>query len=267
LVGDIFTLYSSKLSNILAQNMVPWLNAPILYLDTTDSTNNYAMQLIDADKAQSGMTILTRAQTKGKGQRGKAWIDRPGESLLMSLIIVPRHKLEQQFIFSATVATAIAKTLEALSPRWQVNIKWPNDIIINDKKAGGILIENLLRGNNWSYAVIGFGLNVLQKDFGPDLPAATSLYIASGTLFKTEQIMNLLRHAIVTALLAPAPAADVMRTYNHYLFRKHEWQCFEEHGRAVNYQLQQVHKNGKLEVTDAAGQLHTFNHGEVLWKW
>lgn len=251
----------------MAQNTAQWLNAPILYLDTIDSTNNYAMQLIDADKAQPGMTVLTKAQTKGKGQRGKTWTDRSGESLLMSLITEPQLGLEHQFVFSATVATAIVKVLEMLYPKWQIHIKWPNDIIINDKKAGGILIENILRGSKWSYAVIGFGLNVLQKDFGPDLPTATSLYLASGELFEVDQLMHILRQEIIQQLTRPEATTTAMQTYNDYLYQKNAWQGFLHDERETYYLLKQVHGNGQLETVDGEGITHFFNHGELTWKW
>ena len=225
------------------------------------------MQLIDADKAQPGMTVLTKAQTRGKGQRGKAWTDKPGESLLMSLITEPQLGLEHQFVFSATVATAIVKVLASLYPKWQIHIKWPNDIIINDKKAGGILIENILRGSKWSYAVIGFGLNILQKDFGPDLPTATSLYLASGEFFDVDQLMHILRQEIIHQLTQPESNDIVMHTYNNDLYQKNAWQCFDHDGREIYYLLKQVHGNGQLEVVDGEGITHFFNHGDITWKW
>ena len=116
---------------------------PIIELDSIDSTNNYAMQLIDANKAQHGLTIVAQKQLAGKGQRGNTWADTPGESLLMSIIAMPDRAIHEQFVFSASVAVAIAKVLQKLNNNWQVNVKWPNDIIVNDKKAGGILIENV----------------------------------------------------------------------------------------------------------------------------
>jgi BirA family biotin operon repressor/biotin-[acetyl-CoA-carboxylase] ligase len=267
LVGNIFTLYSSKLSNILAQKTAQWLNAPILYLDTIDSTNNYAMRLIDADKAQPGLTILAKAQTNGKGQRGKLWVDKPGESLLMSIVTEPQQGLGQQFIFSAVIANTIRKTLEELYKNWQITIKWPNDIIINAKKAGGILIENIIRGSKWSYAVIGFGLNVQQPGFPDDLPVATSLQIASGVLFETEQLMHILRHAIIEALTIADSAENIMSTYNKHLYQQGQWQLFEQDGKEVLFLLKEVHPNGSLEVTAQDGSAQYFNHGDITWKW
>ena len=78
-------------------NLQAILEAPIIEIDTIDSTNNYAMRLIDADTAQPGLTIVTDVQTSGKGQRGKVWLDTFGESLLMSMVIRPEYCLDNQF--------------------------------------------------------------------------------------------------------------------------------------------------------------------------
>src|SRR5690606_29724577 len=118
--------------------------------------------LIDADTAQAGLTIVTDVQTNGKGQRGRKWLDAPGESLLMSLVVVPEYEIEHQFSFNMAISLAIADYLQHIYENWDIRIKWPNDIIINDKKAGGILIENVIRGNKWAYSVVGIGINILQ---------------------------------------------------------------------------------------------------------
>ena len=141
---------------------MPFSHLPIIELDSIDSTNNYAMQLIDANKAQHGLTIVTQSQSEGKGQRGKTWLDAPGQSLLMSIIIHPKKEINDQFVFNAAVAVAIANVLQKSNHNWDIRIKWPNDIIINAKKAGGILIENILRGSRWTHSVVGLGLNVKQ---------------------------------------------------------------------------------------------------------
>src|SRR6187399_2669256 len=106
----------------------------MLKFDSLDSTNNYAMQLIDADKAVHGLTILAGRQTAGKGQRGRIWSDEPGESLLMSIIVRPTFDLQAQPLFLAAIAVTIADTISQLLPEDSVRIKWPNDILIGDKK-------------------------------------------------------------------------------------------------------------------------------------
>ena len=173
---------------------------PILELDTVDSTNNYAMRLIDADTAESGLMILANAQTSGKGQRGKQWMSAAGESLLMSLILRPNRTLQQQTQFMAAVAVSVAKICEQNLSKISVKIKWPNDIIIADKKAGGILIENMIRGTSWEWSVIGIGLNIQQRNFPANLPFATSLAAHGAHVLELKSLAIELREEILAAL-------------------------------------------------------------------
>jgi BirA family biotin operon repressor/biotin-[acetyl-CoA-carboxylase] ligase len=243
------------------------LAAPIIELDTIDSTNNYAMQLIDADTAQDGLTVTAARQTAGKGQRGRVWQDEPGQSLLMSIVIVPKHKLNEQFIFNAAITVAIANVLQKLSEHWKVHIKWPNDIIINDKKAGGILIENVLRGSAWLYSVAGLGLNVRQTAMPEELPYATSLAIASGQAFDVPGLRDDLRAAILTATATAVPAATVMRQYNEYLYRRGALQAFADGGTDWKARVVAALPDGTLQVQLADDSVADYTHGNVLWVW
>lgn len=242
-------------------------SAPIIELDTIDSTNNYAMQLIDADTAQHGLTITAQQQTKGKGQRGRQWTDIPGESLLMSIICIPDRGIDSQFVFNASIAVAVAEVLQDLYENWHVSIKWPNDIIINDKKAGGILIENILRGPDWTYAVIGLGMNVLQESFSDNLPFATSLRIASGKEFKLVEIRDLIRKNILRYIGTHKPAEEVMYQYNQSLYRKDDTQKFTDGSIDWPAIIQSAMADGTLQVRVADGSIVHYTHGVVAWKW
>ncbi len=239
----------------------------IIELDFTDSTNNYAMRLIDGNKAQHGLTIVARRQTQGKGQRGKTWQDEPGHSLLMSLIVTPKHLLNQQFAFNAAIAVAIANVLQKLDEHWKVNIKWPNDIIINDKKAGGILIENVLRGSNWTHSVIGLGLNVSQEQFPDELPFAISLKIGSGTNFEVNEILYVIRNSILQALNATTGPAEQMAAYNKLLYKRGRQQVFIEGDKKWNATIIEALENGLLSVQQENGTINHFAHGQVLWDY
>ena len=243
------------------------LDAPIIELDTIDSTNNYAMHLIDADTAQPGLTIVAGRQTRGRGQRGRTWVDHPGESLLTSIICVPDCPLDEQFVFSGTVAVAIAEVLSEIHEGWDVRIKWPNDIIINDKKAGGILIENVLRGNSWNYSIIGLGLNVAQPAFPPDLPFATSLRVASGLDFPLDILLHALRGRILERACTARPASEVMTDYNDFLYRKDCEQKFTDGSQEWKAIIKSAGSNGMLQVQLADGSILHYNHGVAHWKW
>ena len=240
----------------------------LIELEFTDSTNNYAMQLINDDKAQPGTTIVARSQGGGKGQRGRKWTDTPGESLLMSVIVTPKQLLTEQFVFSASVAVAIANVLQNMAGNIPVAIKWPNDIIINDKKAGGILIENVLRGSKWTHSVIGFGLNVNQTEFPDTLPNATSLNMSTGKNFEINALAQQIGEHILATSLFPKSAQRMMENYNELLYRKGMMQQFEDNGSIREAKITGVNADGAIELRFAgATQSETYHHGQINWVW
>ncbi len=243
------------------------LEAPIIELDIIDSTNNYAMQLIDADTAQPGLTITAMQQTQGKGQRGKTWVDSPGSGLLMSIITSSPLLLNRQFAFITATATAVAVTLQGLYEHWDVKIKWPNDIIINDKKAGGILIENVIRGDKWLYSIIGLGLNVKQDHFPANLPYATSLKIASGADFELTMLRDTLRHNILEYTAHSATGDGLLQRYNSMLYRKGAVQSFTDGTNTWDAIIVVAAQDGTLHVQLANGNIVPYTHGMVMWKW
>jgi BirA family biotin operon repressor/biotin-[acetyl-CoA-carboxylase] ligase len=242
-------------------------DAPIIELDTVDSTNNYAMRLIDADKAQPGLTITAKRQEQGKGQRGKSWADAHGESLLMSVVVKPEMEIKDQFLFSISITLAIANVLQKLHDGWQLKIKWPNDIIINDKKAGGILIENVLRGSKWTHSIIGLGLNVNQPTMPHALPNATSLAIAAGEAFDIYAIQEQLRTRILANTVIPPPAKILLKDFNALLYKGNMRQRFSDGQRSWEATLLGVKEDGKLEVILEDGTVTSYIHGQVIWVW
>ncbi len=240
---------------------------PIIQLDSIDSTNNYAMQLIDADKALHGLTIVAQSQTAGKGQRGKTWTDAPGQSLLMSVIVIPWQGISSQFAFNGSVATAIVKVLQFLDNQWNINIKWPNDIIVNDKKAGGILIENVLRGSQWLYSVIGLGLNVKQGHFPPDLPNATSLKIASGKDFDLTKLGTDISESILSEIATHTSDQEKLNSYNRFLYKKGAQQSFTDNNGRWDATIVAVHTDGTIELKLEDGSTAFYHHGQILWDW
>ncbi|MCD6011532.1 MAG: biotin--[acetyl-CoA-carboxylase] ligase [Flavipsychrobacter sp.] len=239
----------------------------IIEHNTIDSTNNYAMLLIDANKAQHGLTITAQSQEGGKGQRGKIWIDSPGESLLMSIIVNPKQAIREQFAFNAAVSVAIAKVLQNAYKNWNIRIKWPNDIIINDKKAGGVLIENVLRGNQWAYSIIGIGMNIKQEHMPPELPSATSLKIASGIDFDIRQLTTDIHDAIMYMVNYPASGPASMKLYNEYLYKRGCRQVFRDNKYTWVATIVDAHADGTLELRYEDGSVTYLHHGQVQWVW
>jgi len=115
-------------------------------LESVDSTNNYAMAMVRTGLAKHGDGYFANAQLQGKGQRGKVWQTEPGTNIILSLAMRPLNlTLSRQFHFSAAIALAVRDFFDAYSGG-DTTIKWPNDIYWRDRKAGGILIENIIVG-------------------------------------------------------------------------------------------------------------------------
>ena len=113
-------------------------------LESVDSTNNYAMAQVRTGLAKHGDGFFALAQVNGKGQRGKTWITEPGTNIILTLVMQPFPlPLAKQFTFSTAIALAVHDFFSAYAGD-ETFIKWPNDIYWRDRKAGGILIENII---------------------------------------------------------------------------------------------------------------------------
>lgn len=244
----------------------------MLHLTEVDSTNNYAMRLIDAAAAEHGTAILADVQTVGKGQRGKGWSAGAGESVLMSLIVAPQRELWDQGTFLASVANSMALFVQNLLPHIKVAIKWPNDIMVSDKKAAGILIENTIRGTAWQWAVVGIGLNVNQDAFGEKLPYATSLRMISGEKYDVRRLAADLYERLLKDLTTAnaLPREDIWQTYNSRLYKAGEQNSFRIGETIVSGTVIAVHEPGHLEISlpEKFGQRRArLTHGEDVWIW
>jgi BirA family biotin operon repressor/biotin-[acetyl-CoA-carboxylase] ligase len=132
------------------------------------------MAQIRAGLAKSGSCYTADFQTNGRGQHGRVWESSKGQNLLCSYILelntldaLKNWTPADQIGFSAAIALG-ARAFFAAFAGSETKIKKPNDIYFSDRKAGGILIENLVRGQEWTWAVIGIGMNINQTEFSPE---------------------------------------------------------------------------------------------------
>ena len=235
----------------------------LIELDSTESTNNYAMSLIRDNKASNGLAILAKHQTKGKGQRGKSWKDAPGESINCSLILKYEHyPVEQTFHLVALTASVLRKVIEATLCH-PVQIKWPNDIYINDKKAAGILIESITRGKQCQWVVIGFGINVNQQNFDPSLPNPISLKQVTGKTYDIKRLAEDCLNILIRDL-ANKPYKEIIIQYNKYLYKKHQPISLQTKEALINAALSGVDETGALILEGNSGYT-TYKVGEVSW--
>ncbi len=137
------------------------LGRSIEYYQRLESTNLEAFELIDEDDPADGTVVITDLQIQGKGRRGRSWFASPGKAVTFSVLPKPEISTEQSGLLSLAAGTAVAEAVAqfGLSP----TLKWPNDIRINGKKCGGILVETRVSGGDVKWAVIGIGINVNER--------------------------------------------------------------------------------------------------------
>jgi BirA family biotin operon repressor/biotin-[acetyl-CoA-carboxylase] ligase len=184
------------------------IGAPLIELPSIDSTNIYAMEQIKAGKAISGSCYNTPFQTHGQGQHGRVWESEKGQNLLCSYVLelkslnpAKNWGPEDQKGLSAAVAIG-AKAFFGANAGDETLIKLPNDIYWRDRKAGGILIENSLRGTDWTWSVIGIGFNINQTSFSPDAPNPVSLRQITGRQWEIARLQTELSKALTKSIQA-----------------------------------------------------------------
>jgi BirA family biotin operon repressor/biotin-[acetyl-CoA-carboxylase] ligase len=237
-------------------------------LSTVDSTNNYATALIHGGQATHGEAIFAHEQTAGKGQRGKRWDSEKGSNIMLSVIVntTPIQHLPP-FLLSAATALACHQLFEsyALSETF---IKWPNDIYWRDRKAGGILIENIFRGKEWQWAVIGIGININQTKFPEGKLRPVSLKQITGkkhipTILAKDLCVLLEKYY---QLLIENQTDTVLDAYQANLFRNGEIVQLKKEDQILETNILGITPEGYLrtQVTNQDKE-QLFTVGEVEW--
>jgi BirA family biotin operon repressor/biotin-[acetyl-CoA-carboxylase] ligase len=165
------------------------LGRTIEHYAVTDSTNSDALELA-SEGAPEGTVVTTDNQTAGRGRHGRSWFCGVGKGLAFSVILRPETDGKSAGLLPLLAGVAVAEVLEQFN--LQAALKWPNDILLNKKKCGGILTEGKFQGNLLSSTVIGIGINVNES--ADELPedlrqTATSLAEESGTTVQRELML------------------------------------------------------------------------------
>jgi len=259
---------------------MPTAGNPLTILNSIDSSNNYAMQRIHAGMAGHGQAILALEQTAGKGQRGKDWKAKAGENILMSTILeTAKLSIDQQFRLSAAVAVAVRRFFAAYAVE-NVFVKWPNDLYVGDRKAGGILIENVLGIQTpvepqeavaaktvWKWAIVGTGININQAEFPSHLPNATSLRKITGKMYDVELLANHLAdeiRQIFSLLLNDDGWKDIFTEYNQFLYKRGLPVRLRKNNVVIPCTIRGVAENGRLLIME--DETVGFDFGEVQWE-
>ena len=169
-------LSENELKSILKTS---WLGSTIYYEPVMESTNTKAMQLAE-EGAPHGSLIVTDRQKNGRGRRGRKWETPPGSAIAMSFLLRPELRPENASMLTLVTAMAVVRGIEDICDL-KVGIKWPNDIIVGNKKVCGILTEMSAQIDYINHIVIGIGINVQVEEFPEEIQdMATSLVKEAG---------------------------------------------------------------------------------------
>ncbi len=236
----------------------------LIELDVVDSTNNYAAKLLLQTKLVNGTAIMTHFQTEGRGQRGSSWNSAPGKNLLFSLILNGHFiNTENYFLLSKVIAIGINEALEEISGAVGY-VKWPNDLYIDGRKIGGILIENQWKGNLLELAIVGVGINVNQVDFD-QLDNATSLALLGSKNYDIKEVMYKIfsKIELYYNLLKKGNVDEINSTYFNHLLFGGQWRVFDSLNGKVEGKITEVKENGLIELKLRNKQRVTYDFKEL----
>lgn len=268
------------------------LGMPFIELLSVDSTNNYALTQIHAGLAQHGTAFFAHEQVAGKGQRGKVWTAEKDSSLVVSIVINPLPLLvTQQFQLSACAALSACEFFKKYAGD-ATRIKWPNDLYWYDRKAGGILIENIIgtkksevrsqedeqsvtihqpaSGNdqpsaNWLWAVAGIGININQTSFSEELRNPVSLKQITGSDFDPATLAKELCFIMdknFKKLIANG-FEEIYAFYLSHLYKRNELVKLKKGSRVFEAMIKSVSPTGELIVQHVIEE--EFGFGEIEW--
>jgi BirA family biotin operon repressor/biotin-[acetyl-CoA-carboxylase] ligase len=256
------------------------IGEPFIELQSVDSTNNYALEQVHAGLAQHGTVFFTHEQVAGKGQRGKTWAAEKDSSLIVSVVIDPAPLgIAQQFQLSACVAVSVCEFFSRFAGD-ATRIKWPNDLYWHDRKAGGILIENVIGtgkkmmdpssiidhpSSGWQWAIAGIGINLNQPSFPGNLKNPVSLKQITG---KNHTPVDMARGVCEDLdrnfrVLASNGFSEIYQAYQHHLYKKDEKVRFKKGSRIFEAIVRSISSTGSLVVQHAIEEELAW--GEAEW--
>lgn len=220
--------------------------------------------MVHEGMAQHGTIVFAHYQTKGKGQQHKTWVGEAGKNIAMSIVLQPPGlALSQSFLISMATAVGVQRFFAHYGGS-ETKVKWPNDLYWRDRKAGGILIENIVQGSEWKAAIIGIGINVNQTAFENIDTKAVSLKQITGKdhdpLALTKELCQELTKAY--EILHKLPSL-IIETYKDHLFKINEIVRLKKGSRVFDATIKDVTTMGQLVVQHATEEY--FSIGEVEW--
>jgi len=240
------------------------INFKIIKLDAIDSTNDWLKEKFLQGNCIEGDLVWVNDQTNGRGQRDNRWISAPGKNLTFSLFkVFGKLLIRDQFLINCSVTLAILMALKEINIP-DLSLKWPNDILSGNKKIGGVLIENFVRGERFSGTIVGVGLNVNQDNF--DLfPKASSILMLTQ---KEQHLDELLKRILekFNDFFEQCKSENKIELINQYqanLYMNDQWVVFENSDSTLKGKIKGVNSKGKIKIEKENGTVEYFSGGSL----
>ncbi len=237
----------------------------LISLKEVDSTNTFLKEAVSKSAPlMDGTVIMADSQYAGRGQSANTWQSEAGKNLTFSILLKPSFlSVEQQFYLNKAVSIALNDVLTKYIASG-VCIKWPNDIYINKKKIGGILIENIIQGTKFKHAIIGIGLNINQVNFADSLKNVTSL---KQELQQDYHLIGLLGE-ICSAIearylqLKAGFSKKISEDYLNRIYLMGEIASFKFDSKVSQGKIIGITETGQL-ILETEGKIRYFNNKEI----
>lgn len=250
---------------IVSRIQTKWAGRYFVYFEETGSTNEDARRLA-TEGALHGTLVTADSQNGGKGRRGRSWHTPKGSAIAMSLILKPKLEAEYASMLTLVQAMAVTKAIEKVCGL-KAQIKWPNDILVNEKKVCGILTEMNLEGTEVSSIIIGTGINVNQDVFPKEIiEIATSLKIETKETQSREDLIKEICQAFEKYFELFMESKDLsafMDEYNtHLISLGRIVKVLDPQGEFIGEALG-INEKGELRVQKENGEIIHVYAGEV----
>lgn len=237
----------------------------LIYLKKVDSTNIYLSKI--TNNLKDWTIVWTNNQTDGKGNMGNTWISEKNKNLIFSIYLNPGIIIKDYFFLNIITSNAIHKILSLYCNN--IWIKWPNDIILMDKKIGGILIENKIYKKNIIMTIIGIGINVNQTYFG-NIFQASSINKLLGIKFNIQKLLiNIIFFIQKEFIIYNKYGKEIIKNYYiKHLYKINEISTFKIYKSQYNGIIKNITEDGKLSILlEIEKKLNYFSNKEIKLKY
>ena len=229
----------------------------LIYFNNCASTQDELIDFLNQHYlSEDFLAVYTFNQTKGRGQYGNSWENLPEENLAYSFALKTKNINVSDTCFNFYTAILVRDFIANLT-KTEVKIKWPNDLILKNKKICGMLFEK-----SKNYFVVGIGINILQENF-KNLPKAGSVLRQTGLSFELKAFTESLHQYLFEHLVQKEIPNNILELYHLHLYRKNEVSVFEKNEVRQNGIIKNVDETGHIWIDLENEGLQKFFHKEI----